>query len=204
MFLYDLQQPQGRVGGYGNAAAIDRAGGQGGDSVTTLGTGIPLPPPASAAPVAAVAEEEMPVMQPRLGKASLVRQVSGGRSIGALPITIDFPTPAGVSYDFVKPFLGRAEATLSFRVLRTGSVMLLELALAAAALLGYGLLRRRAPQSGAGYAAVLLAVSVVALAAAPAAYASAFGAAALAMGACLAAELIRSAFLHIHATRTGS
>ncbi len=174
------------------------------------GAGGPQAPAPGAAPTAAVAEEEMPVMQPRLGKASLVQQVSGGRSIGALPITIDFPTPAGVSYDFVKPFLGRADATLSFRVLSTGSVMLLELALAVVALAGYGLVRRRAPQAtvapraGAGYAAVVLAVSIAALWAAPVTYAPAFGAAALAMGVCLAAEVIRLTYLRIHATRTGS
>ena len=143
-------------------------------------------------------------MQPRLGKASLVRQVAGGRSIGALPIQIDFPAPASVSYEFVKPFLGRADATLSFRVLRIGSVMLLELLLAAAALVGYGLVRRRAPAAGAAYAAVVLAVAVAGIAAAPATFASAFGAAALTMGVCLAAEVIHLTFLHIHAMRTGS
>jgi prepilin-type processing-associated H-X9-DG protein len=192
----------GGMGGAGFASLTPQVAQMAG--AITQGTGLAPAQPAAVTGPSVAQQEPAPLVQPRLGKASLVRQVAGGRSIGALPIQIDFPAPATVSYEFVKPFLGRAEASVSFRVLRTGSVMLLELLLALAALAGYALVRRRAPNAGAGYAAVALGLSFAAMAAAPATFASAFGAVALAMGVCLAAEVIYLTLLHIHAMRTGS
>jgi len=154
----------------------------------------------AAAPVPTPPQE--PLLKTRYTKASLVRQVAGGRSIGALPILIDFPTPETVSYEFVKPFLGRAGAALSFRVVPAGALVLLELLLAALALVGYGLMRRRSAASAASVAAAALLVTVALLVGAPPAVASLFGATALAMAVCLAAELMHTTFSRMLGVRT--
>jgi tetratricopeptide (TPR) repeat protein len=136
----------------------------------------------------AAAQSALQAAQPRAPKASLVKAVGGGRSIGALPITIDFPTPDTSSYGFVKPFLGRAEATVSFRALSRQTAMLIELALAACALLGYLViraLRRTAAMSFAG-GALALAVALYLVSSPP--VATLFASTALAMSLCLTGE----------------
>jgi tetratricopeptide (TPR) repeat protein len=136
----------------------------------------------------AVAQSALQAAQPRAPKASLIKAVGGGRSIGALPITIDFPTPDTSSYGFVKPFLGRAEATVSFRALSRQTAMLIELALAACALLGYLViraLRRTAAVSFAG-GALALAAALYLVSSPP--VATLFASTALAMSLCLTGE----------------
>jgi len=98
-----------------------------------------------AAPQAAPVGQPVAMLQPPRTKGSLVRQLGGGRSTGALPIAIDFPSPATVSYEFVKPFVGRARPAVSFRAVGIGAVLSAELTAAALALLAFVLVRRRNP-----------------------------------------------------------
>jgi len=147
--------------------------------------------------IAAVRRAEIPqapaqpapdVAQPRAPKASLVKAIGGGRSTGALPITIDFPTPDTSSYDFVKPFLGKAEATVSFRPLSRDAAMLTELALAVCALLGFLVIRALHPAAAVGFAGGALALALALYFASSAPVATLFASTALAMALCLAGE----------------
>jgi type II secretory pathway pseudopilin PulG/tetratricopeptide (TPR) repeat protein len=126
--------------------------------------------------------------QPRVPKASLVKAVGGGRSTGALPITIDFPTPDTSSYDFVKPFLGKAEATVSFRPLSRQAAMLIELALAVCAVIGYLVIRALRPAGAVGFAGGALALAVALYFASSPPIATFFVSTAFAMALCLAGE----------------
>ena len=93
------------------------------------------------APQVAVAEPGATKLRP--GKAVLVRSAGGGRSIGALPIAIEFPMPATADYQFTKPFLGRAVASLTLRTLSRPAARLVELGLAIVALAACLAMRRR-------------------------------------------------------------
>jgi len=144
---------------------------------------------------AAIQAPEEPVAIPqelprRIGKASLVKRLGGGRSVGALPIAIKFPVPDTADYQFVKPFLGRAEAELSFRPLSRRAAMLIELMLATLALIAYVAIRSRWPASAVPFGGIVLAAALVLLLASPASVATLFASTVLAMGACLAAELL--------------
>jgi tetratricopeptide (TPR) repeat protein len=126
----------------------------------------------------------------RKGRASLVKQVGGGRSLGARPITIDFPTPATASYRFVKPFLGRAEATVSFNAVKRAAALLAELLLAAAAVAAYLALRAWRPSAAVHFAGAALALTVAVQIWASAATGAVFAASGWAMGVCLAATAV--------------
>jgi tetratricopeptide (TPR) repeat protein len=142
------------------------------------------------APAEAPAQAAPQPAQPRAAKASLVKAVGGGRSMGALPITIDFPTPDTSSYDFVKPFLGKAEATVSFRALSRRTAMLIELALTVCALLGFMAIRAWRRAAGVGFAGGALAVAVALYLASSPSVATLFASTALAMALCLAGEAV--------------
>jgi tetratricopeptide (TPR) repeat protein/competence protein ComGC len=134
-------------------------------------------------------EAVVPVLPPRkLARASLVRSAGGGRSQGALPISIEFPATPTATYLFVKPFLGRAEARLSCRPVSRAAAGLGELALAAAALVVYLAARRRRPRAAVTLAAAILAAAAVLQVSGPAILAQLWGSAAVAMAACLAVE----------------
>ncbi len=137
--------------------------------------------------------EPPPDMPPRRVRASLVHQLEGGRSLGAMPIEIDFPAPQTVLYRFEKPYLGRGHANLSFRVVPAGAVVLAELVLAAAALLAFGLLHRRSRQRAATFAAAGLLLSLAVVYGAPPLPSALPAAAALVLAACLAGEAVQSA-----------
>lgn len=129
-------------------------------------------------------------LQARMQRASLVKRLGGGRSIGAMPIAIDFPAPATADYQFVKPFLGRAEAALSFRPLSRQTAMLIELGLAACVLIGYVLIRTRRPSTAITFGGVALAVALAVLLAGSPSVATLFASTVLAMAACLGGEAI--------------
>jgi len=122
-----------------------------------------------AAPQAAPVGQPVAMLQPPRTKGSLVRQLGGGRSMGALPIAIDFPSPATVSYEFVKPFVGRARPALSFRAISINAVLLAELIIAVVALLAFGLVRRRDPSRAVALSGLVFVLAlIVHLAASPA------------------------------------
>ncbi len=149
---------------------------------------------ATEAVVAVPVPQEVPR---RAGKASLVTQLGGGRSVGALPIAIEFPVPQTADYQFVKPFLGRADAELSFRTLSRQAAMLIELALAALALVAYVAIRSRRPSSAMPFGGAVLVAALLFLLAGSASVATLFASTALAMAACLAGEMLRLSFQKI-------
>jgi hypothetical protein len=126
----------------------------------------------------------------RKGRASIVQRLAGGRSVGALPIALDFPTPPTVSYGFVRPFLGRTRAELRVRPISRSTAMLAELALAAAAAALLAAARSRSHTTGLAAEGGVLTVSAAVLAAVPAPGGSLFGATALVAAAFLGAEAI--------------
>ncbi|MCD6416977.1 MAG: tetratricopeptide repeat protein [Planctomycetes bacterium] len=134
--------------------------------------------------------EQRAELQLPASRASLVRQVGGGRSLGALPIRIDFPIPDTVSYRFEKPFLGNVRAKLGFRLFDTGAILLVELVLAVAALVGFSVVRLRSRPAGVSFAGAVLALTLMALAAGPPVLSAAAGATVLTMGLCLLGETV--------------
>ena len=134
-------------------------------------------------------EAAVPALPPRkLARASLVRSAGGGRSLGALPISIEFPATPTATYLFVKPFLGRAEARLSCRPVSRAAAGLGELALAAAALVAYLAARRRRPRAAVMLGATIIAAAAMLQLGGPGVLAQLWGSAAVAMAACLAVE----------------
>jgi hypothetical protein len=129
-------------------------------------------------------------MRPRLTKASLVKQLGGGRSRGALPIQIDFPAVPAAAYQFAKPFLGRADAELRFRVVGRGAVLCLEMLLACAALTAYLAVRRRTASGSAAFGAGALLVAATVAASTTGWLASIPAATVVVMVACLAGEAV--------------
>ncbi len=191
----------------------ERQAGVGGVAVTDTGALVPQEDRPAAAPqlvAGAVvnglavppAPEIIPEVTRRFGRASLVQKVSGGRSLGALPMQIDFPTPKTVSYEFVKPFVGRASAAVSFLAVRRGAGLATELALAAVALAAFILIRRASQRRAVSFAGAGLLVALAALLAAPPTVAGVFAGAALVTGACLAWEAIETSVSRIRRTRT--
>jgi len=139
--------------------------------------------------VTTVALRTLPKRGPRK---SLVRRVGGGRTVGALPIEIDFPVPATTPYEFVKPLLGRTRATVSFRTVARRPAMLIELVLAVGAMLALLAIKYKRPAGAIGFAGAAFAVALaLSLTAAPP-VAVLFASTALAMGACFAAEALSS------------
>ncbi|KPK59858.1 MAG: hypothetical protein AMK73_08430, partial [Planctomycetes bacterium SM23_32] len=132
---------------------------------------------------------------------SLVKQVGGGRSIGALPIAMDFPTPVTASYLFVKPFLGRAEADVSFHALKGGTAMLAEMLLAVAAVAAYLALRGRRPGTAVHFAGAALVLAVALHVWASPTVGAMFAATAWAAGACLVAEAVGLALRRLRPAR---
>ncbi len=139
-------------------------------------------------------EEKAPALKVPPKRASIVRRAGGGRSVGALPIQIDFPAPESVSYRFVKPFVGRAKARLGFRLIHRTASLWAELLLAVAALAGFLFVRRRSRSAGVSFAGGTFVVALAIVLAAPPLVASLAGATALAMGICLAAETLSHAW----------
>ncbi|NLW50315.1 MAG: hypothetical protein GXY85_05650 [Candidatus Brocadiaceae bacterium] len=135
---------------------------------------------------ATVAAPSEPALRFRTG--SLVRQLPGGRSTGALPITIDFPDPGGATYRFATPLLGRTAAAVWFRLVSGGAAMACELALAAAAFGVFLVLRVRNTGLAVPFAALAFLGGVAAVVAAPPAAGCLLAGTALAMALCLVAE----------------
>jgi hypothetical protein len=136
------------------------------------------------------AEEAAPVVPLRPGKGSLVRRLTGGRSVGARPISIDFPEPKTVAYEFTKPFVGRAQARVSFVPVPRRTRMLTELALSILALAAFAIARRHARGRAVSLAGGVLLLSLACLAAVPGAFAVVLGGPALVMGVCLGTEAL--------------
>jgi hypothetical protein len=130
-----------------------------------------------------------------------VQKVGGGRSTGALPMQIEFPVPETVSYQFVKPFLGRAGAALSFLAVNRQVGRGAELALAAALLLAFIAARRASLSRAVSVAGAGFAIALAVLLAAPPVLGGVFAGAALVGGACLAWEMLETSVTQMRRIR---
>ncbi|MHC4593232.1 MAG: hypothetical protein ACYS8L_11160 [Planctomycetota bacterium] len=99
--------------------------------------------------------------------------------------------PTSAAYQFVRPFLGRAEASVSFHALQRGTALLFELVLAAVAVAGFVLMRRRRPSAAITFAGLVLAVALVLLFTVAPVLSGLVATTALLMGVCLWAEAMR-------------
>jgi tetratricopeptide (TPR) repeat protein/type II secretory pathway pseudopilin PulG len=144
-------------------------------------------PPAAEPELAAVSEETVAPPR-RTGKASLVTRVGGGRTLGALPIEIDFPSPPTAGFVFIKPFLGRAVAEVSFRPVYLAMLHGAELALALIAVLAYILVRIRSQQAAVTLAGTGMCIFLAACFAVPQPFGGVFCLAGVLLGLCLGLE----------------
>jgi len=103
-------------------------------------------------------EKPVPRLATQFEPSALVKRAGGGRSLGARPIKIDFPTLPTTAYVFGKAFVGRSPATLGFRALSGGAALIAEVLLGILALVLYLRVQRGGRAVGAIYCLVTLLV----------------------------------------------